>query len=328
MNWAICLKRSAASVWPQRRFYSTFAASAVVVITALLAIAADVRAGSSILASNHGPGSAAGDARPVNPPATFRDCPGDCPEMVMLPGGSFMMGSSPHRREKLTLELGAFFQNEGPLRAVTIEKPFAVGIYEVSWAEWGKCVDSGGCDGEAPEATGGDNGWGKSDRPVMEVSWHHAQTYLRWLSQKTGHQYRLLTEAEWEYAASAHSETNFSWGNEVGQARANCHGCGSQWDNLKTAPVGSFAPNAFGLYDMQGNVREWVEDCWADDYERLPADGSAYTEPDCMLRVVRDGAWNLPPIYLRSAARDCYHPGDQLNTVGFRVARTLAAEEH
>lgn len=271
-----------------------------------------------------GPGA---NAQPSVPPETFRDCPEDCPEMVVIPSGTFTMGTSPDRREGLTQELKTFFQNEGPVRTITIKNPIAVGIHEVTWAEWEKCVDAGGCDGAAPEAAGGDNGWGKGNRPVIEVSWHHAQTYLGWLSAKTGYRYRLLTEAEWEYAASAGSDTYFSWGDEAGEARANCSGCGSEWDNRETAPVGSFEPNAFGLYDMHGNVREWVEDCWAERYDVQPVDGSAYTKPDCMLRVVRGGAWNLPPVYVRLKARDCYHPDDQLNTVGFRIARTIAAEQ-
>src|SRR5690606_24148227 len=104
---------------------------------------------------------------------------------------------------------------------------------------------------------------------------HHAQSYLSWLSRKTGHEYRLLTEAEWEYAARAQSQTDFAWGNEIGVGTANCDGCGSTWDNQQTAPVGSFRPNAFGLHDMHGNVSEWVEDCWFEDYENLPADGKA-----------------------------------------------------
>lgn len=279
-----------------------------------------------------GPGTpavkaAAGKAQSSVPPKTFRDCPEDCPEMVVIPSGTFTMGTSPDRRKGLTQELRTFFQNEGPVRTITIRNPIAVGIHEVTWAEWEKCADAGSCDGAALEATGGDNGWGKGNRPVIEVSWHHAQTYLRWLSEKTGYRYRLLTEAEWEYAASAGSDADFSWGDDAGEARANCNGCGSKWDNKETAPVGSFEPNAFGLYDMHGNVREWVEDCWADRYDVQPVDGSAYREPDCTLRVVRGGAWNLPPVYVRLEARDCYHPDDQVNTVGFRIARTIAAEQ-
>lgn len=261
-------------------------------------------------------------------PATFRDCPDVCPEMVVVPKGRFTMGSPARKREALNNELGQFFANEGPRHEVTIAKPFAVGIYEVTWAQWGECVAAGGCDGGAPEATGGDNGWGKGHHPVIEVSWYHAKAYTRWLSQKTGYKYRLLTEAEWEYAARAKSQTNFSWGEGVGIARANCNGCGSDWDNRQTTEVGTFPANEFGLYDMHGNIAEWVEDCWEENYDTLATDGAARTKDTCLLRVVRGGSWNLRPTYLRSAARDCYQPRDQLNTVGFRVARTISTENN
>lgn len=264
------------------------------------------------------------DAVATTWPSTFRDCPDGCPEMVVVPQGSFAMGSPASKRQALNRELGEFFANEGPRKVVTIAKPFAVGVFEVTWAQWDKCVAEGACDGAAPEATGGDNGWGKGKRPVIEVSWHHAKAYAAWLSEKTGYKYRLLTEAEWEYAARARSQTDFSWGENVGVAKANCNGCRSRWDNVQAAEVGKFPPNDFGIHDMHGNVAEWVEDCWEDNYESLPSDGSARTKGKCMLRVVRGGAWNLRPMYLRSAARDCYHPDDQLNTVGFRVARTIS----
>ncbi len=277
-----------------------------------------------ILTTN--PGVSMADAVASIGQVTFRDCPDACPEMVVVPQGSFAMGSPAKKREALNSELGEFFANEGPRKVVTIAKPFAVGVFEVTWAQWGECVAEGACNGAAPEATGGDNGWGKGKHPVIEVSWHHAKTYTAWLSEKTGYKYRLLTEAEWEYAARAKSQTNFSWGEKVDRAKANCNGCGSKWDNHQTAEVGEFPPNDFGIYDMHGNVAEWVEDCWEDSYESLPSDGSARTKDKCLLRVVRGGAWNLRPMYLRSAARDCYHPGDQLNTVGFRVARTISTE--
>lgn len=270
----------------------------------------------------------AASARPSNTIETFRDCPDLCPEMVVVQAGSFVMGSSELKRIPLTGKLDDFFASEGPPQEVSISKPFAVGIYEVTWAEWEACVEAGACDGASPEATGGDNGWGKGRHPVIEVSWQHAQEYLRWLSKKTGYEYRLLTEAEWEYAARAKTQTHFAWGNDVGTEKANCNGCGSFWDNRMTAPVGSFEPNSFGIYDMHGNVREWVEDCWTDSHEGLPPDGSARTRPDCMLHVVRGGAWNLQPMYVRSSARDCYHPKDQLNTVGFRVARSVKGSKN
>lgn len=156
-------------------------------------------------------------------------------------------------------------------------------------------------------------------------SWADAsEEYLPWLSRKTGKTYRLLTEAEWEYAARAGARTKDTWREDIGQGRANCNGCGSQWDNKQTAPVGSFTPNAFGVHDMRGNVNEWVEDCYQDGYNGAPTDGSARSSTSCTSRVVRGGAWDRNPIALRSAYRNGFSPGAHYNSQGFRVARTLA----
>jgi len=149
------------------------------------------------------------------------------------------------------------YSDERPPHQVTFAKPFAVGKYAITFAEWDACVAAGGCGGYRLE----DRGWGRANRPVIDVSWEDAKSYAAWLSTKTGKPYRLLSEAEWEYAARAGSTTRYFWGDEIGRNRANCNGCGSQWDNQQTAPTGSFAPNAFGLYDMHGNVWQWVEDC-------------------------------------------------------------------
>ena len=193
---------------------------------------------------------------------TFKDCD-SCPEMVVVPPGSFRMGD---------LHRGGYF-SEKLIHAVRIDHAFAVGKFEVTFDEWAACVSDGGCNGYRPD----DLGWGRSDRPVFHISWQDAKTYVKWLSRKTGKKYRLLSEAEWEYAARATSQTMFPWGNSIGSGYANCDGCGSVWDDDLTAPVGSFAPNAFGLHDMHGNVYEWVEDCWHSDYEGAPSDGSAWT---------------------------------------------------
>ena len=123
----------------------------------------------------------------------------------------------------------------------------------------------------------GDSSFGRGTRPVINVSWDEAQQYVAWFSKMTGRPYRLLTEAEWEYAARAGSTTAYYWGDEIGKGNANCNGCGSQWDNRETSPVGSFKPNKFGLYDMAGNVYQWVQDCYHDDYDGAPTDGSART---------------------------------------------------
>jgi formylglycine-generating enzyme required for sulfatase activity len=150
-----------------------------------------------------------------------------------------------------------------------------------------------------------------------------AQQYVAWLSRMTGKPYRLLTEAEWEYAARAGTTTAYYWGDEIGKGNANCFGCGGQWDGKQTAPVGSFAANAFGLHDMAGNVYQWVQDCYHNDYNGAPTDGSAWTTDDCAIRVVRGGSWGLTPQVLRSASRLRVTPGIRLLNLGFRVGRTL-----
>ena len=242
---------------------------------------------------------------------TFRDCP-SCPEMVVVPAGSFVMGSP---RSEEGRDGDEVLQHE-----VTISQPFAVGKHEVTFAEWDTCVSAGGCDGYRPD----DKGWGRGSRPVIHVTWNEARSYVAWLSRKTGKEYRLLTEAEWEYAARAKTQTRYSWGDSVGRNRANCRGCGSRWDGRETAPAGSFAANGFGLHDMSGNVSEWVEDCWHNDYAGAPSDGSAWVaDGDCGQRVLRGGSWSNIPWFLRSAIRLGYSVGNRVVTFGFRVARTL-----
>ena len=210
--------------------------------------------------------------RALKPEDKFQDCP-ECPELVVVPGG----------------QLG---------------RPFAVGVYEVTFMEWDACVSGGGCGGHRPN----DRGWGRGNRPAINVSWHDAQAYVKWLSRKTGEEYRLLSGAEWEYVARAGTTTAYWWGDDVGRNRANCFGCGSRWDNKQTAPVGSFQANPFGLHDVHGNVWEWTEDCW---------------EGDCTRRVLRGGSWYNEPRLLRSAFRLRYTSGSRNNLAGFRVARTL-----
>ena len=159
---------------------------------------------------------------------------------------------------------------------------------------------------------------------MMNVDWNQVQTYAMWLSEKTGKTYRLLSEAEWEYVARAGSGTRkYNWGNEVGRNLANCAGCGSRWDREQTAPVGSFGANGFGLHDVHGNVSEWVQDCWNDSYAGAPADGSAWEQGNCDIRVLRGGSWIFGPRILRSAYRERYPSGNRIYLVGFRVARSL-----
>ena len=251
--------------------------------------------------------------RPRYKPGTvFRDCP-DCPEMVVVPAGSFMMGSDEYSSEK-------------PRHRVTIPKPFAVGKYEVTFAEWDACVRDGRCYGHRP----GDEGWGRGRRPVINVSWRDAQAYVGWLSEKTGKRYRLLSESEWEYAARAGTTNPFHFGGTISTSQANYDGNYTYGGGAKgvyrkeTVPVGSFPANAFGLHDVHGNVREWVEDCWNGDYAGAPVDGRTWTDGDCGKRVLRGGSWFFRPRSLRSANRGWSTSGFRYFDNGFRVARTLS----
>jgi formylglycine-generating enzyme required for sulfatase activity len=159
----------------------------------------------------------------------------------------------------------------------------------------------------------------------INVSWDDAQRYVEWLSRLTGRPYRLLTEAEWEYAARAGTMTVYPWGDEIGKGNANCNGCGSEWDGRQTSPVGSFKPNAFGLYDVAGNAWQWVQDCYHDGYDGAPGDGSAWTEGDCGNRILRGGSWINSPEDLRSARRVGLTTDYRFYFLGFRVGRTLSA---
>ena len=249
--------------------------------------------------------------------STFRDRlsgGGEGPQMVVVPSGSFRMGSND----------GA--SDEKPVHSVTISKPFAVGKFEVTWAEWGACVADGGCNSSGPESAGGDNGWGKGNRPVIEVDWNDAKAYVRWLSRKTGEDYRLLSEAEWEYAARAGSTGKYSWGNNDPSCSkgatnsANYLACSSN----RTESVGFSSANAFGLHDLHGNVWEWTEDCWNGSYSGAPSNGSARLSGDCDRRVLRGGSWVSNPRFLRSASRYGYLTTIRLDSVGFRIARDLS----
>ncbi len=253
------------------------------------------------------------EAEPPDVGTTFRDTlssGGVGPEMVVIPAGSFRMGC--------LNDDGDCYSDEFPVHTVNVPR-FALSQYEVTFAEWDACVAAGGCNGYQP----GDRGWGRGDRPVIPVSWNDAQSYVAWLSAQTGEEYRLPSEAEWEYAARAGTETRYHWGDAIGVNRANCDGCGSQWDNRETAPVGSFAPNAWSLYDMHGNAMEWTEDCWNNSYTGAPNDGSAWESGNCSRRVLRGGSWDFYPRFLRSADRDWLTAGLRDHDNGFRIARSL-----
>ena len=249
----------------------------------------------------------------------FRDC-AECPEMVVIPAGSFMMGSPAGEKGR--------FSAEGPVHRVTIGDPLPVGRYEVTFAEWDACSRGGGCS-HVPN----DKGWGRGNRPVINVSWNDARAYVGWLSKKTGKAYRLLSESEWEYAARAGTKTPFHYGRTISTGQANYNGNFAYGSGRKgkyrgqTTPVGTFPSNRFGLHDVHGNVMEWVEDCWHGSYQGAPSDGSAWAQGgDCSRRVVRGGSWYSGPRNLRSAFRlrySRYSAGGRLDYVGFRVARTL-----
>ena len=258
---------------------------------------------------------------------TFRECAkvqerDYCPEMVVVPAGSFEMGSpateTSHKPE------------EEPLHRITIAKPFAVAKFELTFDEWDICVAYGDC------RHVNDFGWGRGQQPVIDVAWDDAQQYVAWFSKLTGKHYRLLTEAEYEYAARAGKQTAYPWGDTIGDNNSNCRGCGSQWDGKKPGPVNSFAANGFGLYDMVGNIWEWVEDCYHSKYEvqtpegraDAPTDGSEWKAacPDVNHRVIRGGSWTDPLENIRSATR----PGAIFDLrgdfLGFRLGRTLSSE--
>jgi formylglycine-generating enzyme required for sulfatase activity len=254
--------------------------------------------------------------RTLKPADAFRECAKDCPEMIIIPAGEFMMGSPTTERGRYNNE----DDGNGRQHKVTIARPFAVSKFDVTFADWDACVSVGSC---PHEGRANDLGWGRGTQPVIFVSWDNALAYVTWLSRMTGKAYRLLTEAEWEYAARAGSSTVYFWGDEIGRGNANCNGCGSEWDNRQASPVGQFKPNAFGLYDMAGNVWQWVQDCYNANYGGAPTDGSAWTAGDCNGRVVRGGSWAYMPRRVRSASRGGNPTGDGTYVLGFRVGRTL-----
>ena len=238
----------------------------------------------------------------------FRDCD-ECPLMVVVEAGSFTMGNS-------------WMPNESPEHVVTIAKPFAVGVHEVTFAEWDACHDDGGCS-HSPS----DKGWGRGRRPVINVSVEDSRQYVRWLSSKTGSTYRLPSESEWEYVARAKTTTAYAWGSSLfisGSRKANCADCGGPWAGRKTAPVGSFGKNEFGLYDVHGNVWERLEDCRQATYEEAPQDGSVWRRGSCAYTAMRGGSFKDKGWDIRTSHRG-WGPADRrTSNAGFRVVRTLA----
>ena len=241
----------------------------------------------------------------------FRDC-GDCPELVMVPAGSFDMGA-PEAGKNIALARAQ------PVHRVTIAKPFAMGRYEVTFDEWEACHKAGAC-----EKDPNDHEWGKGRRPVINVSVPDVEGYLTWLGKKTGKTYRLPSEAEWEYAARAGTKTLFSWGDAAGKDNANCRTCAPEISTM-TYEVGQYRPNPWGLHDVHGNVWEWTQDCWNESYKGAPADGSAWRSGDCLWRVQRGGSWYYVDTNLQSAYRAKYAAAANGFSygIGFRVVREL-----
>lgn len=253
----------------------------------------------------------------------FRDCE-QCPEMVVVPAGEFTMGAQP---DDDTRE-----DDERPARTVTFAKPFAIGRFEITFDEWDACVAGGGCE------KGPDEGWGRGRRPVIHVDFQQAKGYVAWLSRRTGKTYALPSEAQWEYAARAGGSAEIPWGRAKDQAcrAANVYDTTAKakqpfdWPafpcedgHAETAPVGSFAPNAFGVHDMLGNVWEWIADCYRPTLAGAPANGSAVEAENCMKRMSKGGSWNIFPAWVRPGYRYGLEGNLRSTNLGLRVVREL-----
>jgi formylglycine-generating enzyme required for sulfatase activity len=294
------------------------------------------------------------DFTAVRPGQNFGEC-SSCPEMVAIPAGDFEMGSSDAESERDLADettdpkffVRIYLKYEHPKHRVVVGRPFGLGKYPVTRGEYAVFaretgyVPSTGCFNS--KGSGRNHrlsywwqnpGIEQSDRdPVVCVSWLDTQAYISWLNGKVktlasaneAGPYRLPSEAEWEYAARSGTVTARWWGDPIGVGNTVCGGCGSEWDRMRTAPVGSFRSNGFGLYDMLGDVRHWTQDCWNSNFVDAPADGSAWSKGDCDQRVFRGGDWYSFPWIVRSADRSKSDSGPQgrENIIGFRVARTL-----
>lgn len=256
----------------------------------------------------------------LRPGKTFRDCPG-CPAMIVVPAAAYWQGSDDSSALALSMEK--------PRRLITIDEPFAVGVHEVTMAEWDLCFNAGACTTKPT-----DNGWGRADRPVIMVSWNDAEQYVHWISEKTGQSYRLPSESEWEYFARSGEESDWPGGDPAQVCRfGNIAGTetGFRWQHpqctdklaLGTAPVGSFMPNSFGLYDTTGNVSEWTADCMNLSYLDAPVDGSAWGRGICSSHMTRGGSWITGTKEIRLPARFNLKNGDRNDFTGFRVVRII-----
>jgi formylglycine-generating enzyme required for sulfatase activity len=241
--------------------------------------------------------------------ASLKDCDA-CPVMVALYPTSFTMGSN------------SSDPSERPAHKVALHAPFAIGKYEVTVEQWNRCVQGGACPSIPSSANAAGN------LPMRDVSWDEAQLYLKWLSTISGKPYRLPTEAEWEYAARGGTTTRYWWGEQMKGGNSSCKDCGLPWNADSPPPVGSFQPNPFGLYDMNGSVWEWVADCWHASYKGAPTDGSARVEPNCQARVIRGGSWRDDASYMLSTTRFKYDASVRQSENGFRAARSLKDRGH
>jgi formylglycine-generating enzyme required for sulfatase activity len=254
---------------------------------------------------------------------------GKGPQMVWIAAGSFQMGSNEGSSD------------EKPVHRVSITQDFAMGRYEVTVGEFRQFVNATGYRTDAEKkgscyswkqgwknikgANWRSPGFSQNDNhPVVCISWNDAMAYAKWLSQQTGKQYSLPSEAQWEYAARAGTETKYWWGNNIGKNRANCDGCGSRWDDKSTAPVGSFASNPFGIYDTVGNVWEWCVDPWHSNYKGAPTDGQVWSGGDESYRVLRGGSWDDVPRDGRTAGRNRFTSVERDGSFGFRVVSSVA----
>jgi len=258
--------------------------------------------------------------RALMPLDSFKECD-NCPQMVVAPAGGFNMGSPASEPRH--------YRDEDPQHQVTFARPFAVGRFPVTFDEWDACAADDTADGYCYGFRPSDEGWGRGRQPLINVSWTHAKAYVDWLTRKTGKRYRLLSEAEQEYVTRAGTTTPFWFGNSISTGQANYDGRSTYGDGPKgeyrerTVPVDSFAPNPWGLYQVHGNISEWLEDCYHGGYSGAPTDGSAWTTGDCRYRVQRGGSWRSIAEVLRSAHRGGIPEDFAGSYWGFRVARSL-----
>jgi formylglycine-generating enzyme required for sulfatase activity len=296
------------------RFIARLAAPPFILLLPLFATATETRAqadgaqhwrtvmASSVLTAEQETEKAA------KPGSEFSECANSCPIMIVVPPGRFTMGSPATESDRTA--------SEGPQHEVTIAKPFAVGRTEVTFAQWDACVAAGACRKVS------DNAWGRGDRPVINVGWSDAVQYVEWLARTTGKPYRLLSEAEWEYAARAGTTTRFSFGDD--DADLGRYAWYFKDSDRKSQAAGTKMSNGFGLYDMHGNVYEWVADPWHENYENAPSDGSVWRDnPVPNRHAARSGSWFFDAKNLRSASRVGPPSNLQDGNVGFRVARDL-----